>query len=61
LLRQRNRRLEGGELPQALVVLGMRVGVGDDPGPGLEVRDAVVEDDRPDRDAGVQVAVGEGG
>ena len=41
-------------LPQALVVLGRRVGVGHDARAGLEERDAVVQHDRPDRDAGVE-------
>ena len=37
LLRQVDRRLERGELVQALLVLVGRVGVGDDPGARLEV------------------------
>src|SRR5262249_30182271 len=50
---QVDRGLEGGELPPALVVLGARVGVGDDAGAGLEEREAVVEDDGADGDTGV--------
>ena len=53
------RRLEGGELAQALLVLRGRVGVGDDPRAGLETREAVGEDDRADRDAGVERPVRE--
>ena len=53
-LREVDRGLERGELAQALLVLGARVAVGDDAGARLEQRDAVVEDDRPDRDARVE-------
>ena len=40
-------------------MLGARVAVGDDPGAGLQQRDAVVQDDRPDRDARVERAAGQ--
>ena len=53
-----DRRLERRELAQALLVLGGRVRVGDDPGAGLEQRDAVGEHDRADRDARVERAAG---
>src|SRR5207302_2001731 len=46
--------LERGELAQALVVLGRRLRVGDDPRARLEMRHAGGEHDRPDRDAGVK-------
>ena len=41
LLRSFQRRLERRKLVQALLVLGGRIGVGDDPAPGLQVRAAV--------------------
>jgi hypothetical protein len=40
-------------------VLEIRARVGDDPGAGLQQRHAVVQHDRPDRDAGVHRAAGE--
>ena len=56
-LREVESRLERGELAQALLVLRVGAGVGDDARAGLQVRDAVVEHDRADRDAGVEGAV----
>ena len=59
LLREVDRRFERGELAQALLVLGGRVGVVHDPGARLEVRDAVGHHDRAQRDARVHRAAGE--
>ena len=56
-LRELDRALERGELVQAFLVLGRRVGVGDDPAARLEIRDAVAQHERPDRDARVERAL----
>ena len=53
-LRELDRALDRGELVQALLVLGGRVGVGDEPAARLQVGDAVVQEHRPQRDAGVE-------
>ena len=55
-LREVDGRLDRCELAQALLVLGRGIGVGDDARAGLQVRNVVVEDDRPDRDARVEVS-----
>jgi hypothetical protein len=52
--RQVDRRLDGRELAQALLVLRRRIRVGDDARTGLQVCDAVAQDDRPDRDARIE-------
>src|SRR6476620_10704265 len=59
-LRELDRTLEGSELLQALVVLERRNRVGDDPRTRLQVRDSVLEDERPDRDARIERAAGQG-
>ena len=56
LLGELDRRFERAELVQAFLVLGRRIGVGDDAAAGLQVRDAVTQDERPDRDARVHRA-----
>src|SRR5919204_653579 len=59
-LRQLDRELERRELPQALLVLRRRVGVGDDPCAGLQERDPLVQGDRANCDARVQRPVRQG-
>src|SRR5947208_15876047 len=43
---QLDRQFQRGQLPQALFVLGRRIGVGDDAGAGLEEREARSEERR---------------
>src|SRR5262249_57184506 len=47
---------ERPRLRLGLALLGRRIGVGHDPAPGLDDRVALVEDDRADGDAEVEVA-----
>ena len=56
LLGELDRGLERAELVQALLVLGGGIGVGDDPAARLQVRDAVAQHERADRDARVELA-----
>ncbi len=58
LLRELDRVLDRAELVQALLVLGRRIGVGDDAAAGLEVGHAVVQEERPERDARVEGPAG---
>ena len=58
-LRRVDRALDRRELVQALLVLGRRVGVGDEPAAGLQVGDPVVQEHRPQRDAGVEPDAGD--
>ena len=53
---QLDRGLERAQLGEALLVLGGRVRVGDDPAAGLQVRDAVAQPERADRDARVELS-----
>src|SRR5213079_2474302 len=56
-LRQLDRGLERAELAQALLVLGGGIRVGDDAAARLQVRDAVVQHERADGDARVELAL----